>query len=273
MNKEYRAFISVIMATFNEPPKFIEDSISSILNQTYPNFELLIADDSTNNDTINVINDFANKDKRVVVIRKEERMGFVNALNVALDLAKGDFIARMDGDDISLPERFDIQLKYAEEHPEVDFFSGDVYMINERGDVISERTFPTTPKRIERRLIYRSPLSHPVLMFRRKILDAGFRYNPEYKKAEDLDFYLRLYKNGYVIGNTGTKLLKARVVGDTQKKRGHSQWYYNHRARTENFIWRKPLFSSASWFISLLYILTPSFIMTFFYSKENLKKQ
>lgn len=261
--------ISVIMATFNEPKQFIEASICSILNQTYRNLELLIADDSTNVDTIKVIDDFAGKDNRVVVIRKKERMGFVNALNEALSLAKGDFIARMDGDDISMPERFEIQLKYSEKHPEVDVFGGDMDIIDENNQVKSDRHYPISPSAIEKKFIFRSPFAHPTLMFRRKVLDAGFRYNPIYKRAEDIDFLMRLYKNGYVFGNTGEKLLRYRVVGNLQNKRSRDQWIYNHKARSENFIWSKPFFSTASWLVSLAYKYTPSFVVTMFYKREN----
>lgn len=261
--------VSVIMATFNEPKPFIEASIASILNQTFRDLELLIADDSTNADTVKVIDDFAASDDRVVVIRKPERMGFVNALNEALNLAKGDLIARMDGDDIAVPSRFEAQLRYAAFHPEVDVFGGDMDIIDENNQVQSERRYPTTPDAIQRKFIFRSPFAHPTLMFKRKIIDAGIRYNPYYKKAEDIDFLMRLYKNGYVFGNTGEKLLRYRVVGNLQNKRSRDQWIYNHKARSENFIWSRPLFSSASWLVSLAYQYTPSFIVTMFYNREN----
>ena len=263
--------VSVIMATFNEPKAFIEASIVSILNQTFRDLELLIADDSTNAETVKVIDDFAASDSRVVVIRKTERMGFVNALNEALNLAKGDLIARMDGDDMALPKRFEIQLRYAAVHPEVDVFGGDMDIIDEQGVVQSERRYPTTPATIQRKFIFRSPFAHPTIMFRRRIIDAGFRYNPEYKKAEDIDFLMRLYKHGYVFGNTGEKLLRYRVVGNLQHKRSRDQWIYNHKARSENFIWSKPLFSTASWLVSLAYQYAPSSVVSFFYKRENQK--
>ena len=263
--------VSVIMATFNEPKAFIEASIASILNQTFRDLELLIADDSTNAETVKVIDDFAASDSRVVVIRKAERMGFVKALNEALNLAKGDLIARMDGDDMALPKRFEIQLRYAAVHPEVDVFGGDMDIIDEQGVVQSERRYPTTPATIQRKFIFRSPFAHPTIMFRRRIIDAGIRYNPEYKKAEDIDFLMRLYKQGYVFGNTGEKLLRYRVVGNLQHKRSRDQWIYNHKARSENFIWSKPLFSTASWLVSLAYQYAPSSVVSFFYKRENQK--
>ena len=147
--------VSVVMATFNEPKKFIEESISSILNQTHQNLELLIADDSTSEETINVIDDFAVKDERVVVIRKSERMGFVNALNECLNAAKGEFVARMDGDDISLPNRFEIQLQYAEKHPTIDVFGGDLIIVDENDREKSERLYPVTSFAIWRRFLWR----------------------------------------------------------------------------------------------------------------------
>ena len=267
-----KPLISVIMATFNEPKAFIEGSVSSILNQTHDNLELLIADDSTSKETADIIDACAAKDPRVKVIRKAERMGFVNALNAALDMAKGDFIARMDGDDFSLPDRFEIQLRYADEHPDVDVFGGDIVIVDENDTAKSERHYPVTSAAIWRSFLWRSPFAHPTIMFRRSVIDQGFRYNPEYKRAEDIDFLFRLYKNGFRFGNTGETLLRYRVVGDLQKKRNRDQWIYNHRARTRNFIWRRPLFSTISWAVSLGYICVPNFIVSSYYKRENTKK-
>ncbi len=84
-------------------------------------------------------------------------------------------------------------------------------------------------------------------------------------------FLMRLYKQGYVFGNTGEKLLRYRVVGNLQNKRSRDQWIYNHKARSENFIWSKPFFSTASWLVSLAYQYTPSFVVSFFYKRENRK--
>lgn len=269
MSKENSPLVSVVMATFNEPKKFIEESISSILNQTHRNIELLIADDSTSKETIKTIDDFAAKDGRVLVIRRDERMGFVNALNECLNVAKGDFVARMDGDDISLPQRFEIEIKYADDNPDVMIWGGNIDTIDENGTVISGRRYPTTTSSIRRMFVFRSPFAHPTVMFRRSIIELGFRYNPIYKKDEDLDLWLRLYKAGVKFGNTGVTLLKYRVVGDITKKRDRSQLVYNHKARSENFDWKKPIFSILSWGVSLIYLIVPMKVFTLVYRKEN----
>lgn len=263
--------VSVIMATFNEPKNFIEESISSILNQTHRNLELLIADDSTSVETINIIDDFAAKDNRVVVIRKPQRMGFVNALNEAINIAKGDFIARMDGDDCCYPQRLEKQLKYAEDNPEIDLFGGNIDIVDENGDIKSERRYPTSEIAIKKMFMFRSPFAHPTVMFRRSVMDNGNRYNPKYKKDEDLDLFLRLYKQGYRFGNTSEKLLRYRVVGDITQKRDRSQLVYNHKARSENFDWHKPIFSIISWGASFLYLIIPMKVFTYLYKRENSK--
>lgn len=265
MNKEKGPLVSVVMATFNEPKKFIEESISSILEQTHQNLELLIADDSTNEETIKVIDDFAAKDDRVVVIRKNERMGFVNALNECLNIAKGDFIARMDGDDISLPNRFEIQLKYAEKNPDVIAFGGDVNIVDENGEYRSRRHFPLTQAGIKLMFLFRSPFAHPVFMFRRTLIDKGIFYDSYFKKAEDIDFYLRILNTGSKMGNVGIVLANCRVFGNRKGKRPHDQWIYNHRARSKNFNKGMLLFSVFSWTISCIYILVPTTVVEWVY--------
>jgi glycosyltransferase involved in cell wall biosynthesis len=264
--------ISVIMATFNEPKLFIEESISSILNQTYRNLELLIADDSTNEETIKVIDGFASKDDRVIVIRKKERMGFVNALNEALHRSKGDYIARMDGDDISLPNRFELQLRFAESHPGIDVFGGSMHIINEKGEITAHKKYPTEAKRLNRYFMFRNPLAHPTIMFRRKVVEDGYYYNPEFKKAEDLELYLRLTNNNFKIGNLDEFLLKYRVLGGFSGKRAKDNWKYNHMARKKNFSLKRPLFSVCSYSISLLYKHLPSAFVNYMYKRENSEK-
>ncbi|MEE1315762.1 MAG: glycosyltransferase [Prevotella sp.] len=270
MEKTDKPLVSIIMATFNEPETIIKQSIESILNQDYDNIELLIADDSTDEKTIRIIDKFSQKDNRLRIIRKEQRMGFVPALNNAIQAAKGELIVRMDGDDISLSNRISNQVSFAQAHPDIDVFGGNIYIINENGEIISERHYPTTPLKIKLRFIFRSPFAHPTIMFRRVIVEKGFLYDPKYKRAEDIDFFMRLYKKGYKFGNMEEFLLKYRVIGDLHSKRTKDQWIYNHKARRK-FLFSKPLFSIASFFVSYAYIKIPGKIVTMYYKRENSK--
>lgn len=262
--------VSIIMATYNEPALLIKKSIHSILNQDYSNIELLIADDSTNIETIEVINSIANENNRVKIIRKGNKMGFVPALNYALREAKGSLIARMDGDDVALPDRITKQVNYALNNPTIDVFGGSINIIDENDKIISERYYPTSSLSIQIMFVFRSPFAHPTIMFRRKIIDTGFFYNPFYKKAEDIDFFIRLYKHGYKFGNLKDKLLNYRVPNDLQEKRNREQWIFNHKAR-KKFILRRPFFSIASFVISWTYKHIPNAFVARYYRKENNK--
>lgn len=266
------ALVSVIVRTYNQQPLFLKESLKGVMNQTYQNFELIIADDSTEKDSIDFINSFASTDNRITVLRKPYRMGLSNSFNEAFKLCKGEYIALLDDDDVPYLNRLELQLQYAADNPSVDVFGGDMDIIDENGIIVSERKYPTSPLSIKLMFIFRSPFSQPTLMFKRRVIDEGYMYNPSYKRAEDIDFLLRLYGGGYRFGNIGKKILKYRVQGNLQNKRRKDQWVYNHKARTDNFIWRMPFFSSASWFVSFVYKFIPSSMVKKFYSFENKKK-
>ena len=176
--------VSVVMATFNEPVEYIKASITSILGQTYSNLELIIADDSTNKETIAAIDHFRMKDNRVIIIRDEKRMGFVCALNKGLRLAKGEYIARMDGDDISDANRFYIQTDYLCSHKEIDILGGSMDIVDHNGKLVSHRSYPLKGFRLILWTILRNPLGHPTVMFRRKLVDSGFYYDESGDKKD-----------------------------------------------------------------------------------------
>lgn len=264
--------VSVVMATYNEPQEFITASIESILAQTYANWELLIADDSTNEDTIQIIDAFAQKDKRIKVIRKETRMGFVKALNIGLNSSRGMFIARMDGDDVALSNRLEKEVDFLQTHRNIDVIGGAMNIINENGETVSERFYPLGGYKLHLWSIFRNPLAHPTVMFRASIVQKGFLYCEEQKKAEDIEFWLRLKKNKYNIQNLSDKVLNYRVVGNLGVKRNRENWVYNFRARKMNFCWRYPLFSMLSIIISFLFVITPNKVVEYIYKRENITK-
>lgn len=265
---EKKPLISVIMATFNEKPEYIRESILSILNQTYRNLELIILDDSTNESTIREIDSLASSDNRIRLIRKEKRMGFVPALNEGLRLAKGDFIARMDGDDISLSDRFEKQIQFLEGNPNTDILGGGMNIIDAAGTLKSKRSYPEAGKKLKRWAMFRNPLAHPTVMFRREILEEGNFYNEEQKMAEDLEFWLRLLRKGYNIKNLPCPIINYRVIGDLGAKRS-TQWKYNRKARLSNFTWRMPFFSVVSVMASSIYCVLPQSLISRVYKKEN----
>ena len=261
--------VSIVMATFNEPVEYISASIESILGQNYSDWELIIADDSTNQDTKTAIDNFVSQDARIRLIRHEKRMGFVQALNEGLKAARGKYIARMDGDDIALPDRLKCEVDYLEAHKNVMVLGGAMNIINETGAIMSERRYPLSGLKLHLWAIFRNPLAHPTVMFRSELVRKGILYDTTQKKAEDIESWLRLKKKKYRIENVPDKLLNYRVVGNLAQKRNKEQWKYNYLARRKNFSWHTPLFSLCSILISWIYIHIPTNVVSKIYKAEN----
>lgn len=215
---EREPLISVVMATYNDRPKYLKNSIKSVLCQTYRNFEFIILDDSDKEESKDIIDSFSS-DKRINIIRKKEKMGFVRALNTGLKAAKGTYIARMDGDDIAVPERFSMQMNYLKNHPKIDVIGGQIEIINAHGDITGFRRYPQDGLRLYLYATMRNPVPHPSVMFRKKIVDEGFFYNEKQQNAEDLDLWLRLINTGHRFANLPEVTLQYRVDSDFIEKR------------------------------------------------------
>ena len=261
--------VSVILASFNENPEYIKSAIESILNQTYQNFELLIFDDSTAKETIDAINSFSD-DNRVRIIREDKKMGFVPALNKGLSIAKGELLARMDADDISELNRFEIQVNYLASHPKISIIGGQMDIIDENGNIISHRKYPLNGISLWAFSLLRDPLAHPTVMFRRDIVDCGFRYNEDMKKAEDIDLWLQLLNAGYRIANVPETLLRFRIEKSFNQKRvDDGQRRYVYRARCRNISIKRPVFSVLSVMFSTAFRYAPKRLLVGIYNKEN----
>ena len=263
--------ISVIMATFNEPPEMVSQSIESVLNQSFSDFELLIFDDSTNRATVSAIDRFA-YDSRVKVYRSENRVGFVASLNKGLELAGGKYIARMDGDDIALPERFKLEYDFLEHNSEYAVVGGSLNIVNSDNEIVSYRKYPKCGFKLFIHSCVRSPLAHPTVMMRREIVDAGFRYDETLERSEDLDLWLRLINAGYKIANLSDAVLNYRVLDNFGDKRSSDiQRRYTYKVRKNNFSWRRPLFSVCSVICGWLLAHLPVNFIKKLYKIENNK--
>jgi glycosyltransferase involved in cell wall biosynthesis len=264
-----KPLVSVVMAIFNESPEYITQSINSILNQTVSDFELLLIDDSTSADTIAAVDALVKIDPRIKLIRGKDRFGFVKALNIGLKQARGKYIARMDGDDISLPKRFELQTAFLEDSADISVVGGSMNIINNAGEIISHRSYATSFFKVLLFAMIRNPLAHPTVMFRREIIENGFYYDETFIKAEDLELWLRLIKNGHKISNISNTLLAYRVEGNLACKRNNENFVYNYKARKKNITWRLPLWSLASIVISKIYTILPEKFIRAVYKKEN----
>ena len=207
--------ISVIMSTYKEDERLLRESIESILNQTYKDFEYIIILDYPDNDVHkSVIEEYALKDDRIHFYINEKNMGLTDSLNRGLSLCHGEYIARMDADDISLPDRLERQMKYLEKN-HYDLIGGITEMINENGSLLySIKNVPTDPKKINKALRYSQCIAHPTWLGKKEVFEknAGYRHMP---LCEDYDFTLRAVLNGFVISNLNETVLKYRMTSNS----------------------------------------------------------
>ncbi len=202
--------ISVIMSVFDTP--YLEGAAESILNQTFTDFEfIIIVDNPENQELIEIVNNFAQKDERIVVSVNEKNMGLANSLNKGLDLAKGQYIARMDSDDISLPERLEKQKELLDSNPKIGLCGTCAIRIDEEGNETGEMILPSDSDILAQMLPYTTAAYHPSWMFRKDILENVKGYRP-FPVAQDYDFLYRCIDNGIKLSNIQEPLFKYRIA-------------------------------------------------------------
>jgi glycosyltransferase involved in cell wall biosynthesis len=180
--------VSVIMAAYNSADH-LQDAVDSILSQTFGDFEFVIVNDGSTDRTREILDLCAETDSRITVIHQENR-GLPASLNRAISGATGKYLARMDADDISLPERLEKQVEFMESHPEVGLCGTACRMIGD-ADGVSWTT--TSPDEIRSRLLFWPCLVHPTVMMRRELVaDNGLQYDTEFKEAEDYELWTRV---------------------------------------------------------------------------------
>lgn len=261
--------VSVIIPAFNEPPEIIHKAIDSIVHQSYDNIEIHVFDDSTNQNTKDAIDHFSDC-PNYHVHRCDTRFGFVHSLNVGLEVSQGDYIVRMDSDDISYPDRIQKQVSFLEKNPEVDILGGALTLIDQEGKPLSRRNYPAGMFLLSIYAAFRCPLAHPTVMMRRSIVEEGFRYNESLTKAEDLDLWLRLFLSGHKMANMKDCLIQYRVTDNFLEKRGDiNQRRSMAKVRAEKVSMRHPVFSVFSFLTGFMSVHTPRNLIDFAYRIEN----
>jgi glycosyltransferase involved in cell wall biosynthesis len=219
--------ISVIMSTYKEDESQLRQSIESILNQTYQNFEFIIILDNPENEMHrSVIHDYAAKDSRIRFYPNEKNMGLARSLNRGLELANGEYIARMDADDVSLPNRFEKQLDYLKTNC-FDLIGGLTEVIDENGNILYKiNKVPSHPDKIKKCLRYGQVVAHPTWFGKKDMFDDlhGYRLIP---LCEDTDFVLRAVLKGYKMSNINESVLKYRMSSNSVSRSNlYEQYLY-----------------------------------------------
>lgn len=181
--------VTVLMPVYNGE-LYLREAIESILSQTFSDFEFLIIDDGSTDQSVSIINSYS--DKRIRLVSNEENCGLVETLNKGIQLAKGEYIARMDADDISFRKRLEKQVEFMELHP-ILAVCGTWYKKNIRGKIKIIQHLPLSNEEIRCVLFFNSPIAHPSVMIRKSVINEhNMSYSSSFKHAEDYELWIKI---------------------------------------------------------------------------------
>lgn len=232
--------VSIILPTFNRE-KLIKKSIGSVLSQTYKNFELVIIDDFSTDNTPKILFQYQRDDQRIKVIRNEKNIGFVRSLNKGIKKAAGFYIARIDDDDFWCDkQKLEKQVNFLEGNLEYVLVGGGVIKIDERGKEIARFLFPKTDSKIRQMMLLSDPFVHSSILFKKKDWGVVNGYDENFDYSQDWDLWAKLGRLGkfynfqeyfvhYLQGpqNRCNKNIKRHLLLSIKLRRKHRKDYPN----------------------------------------------
>lgn len=221
--------VSVLMSVY-DGQRYLKEAVESILSQSFRDFEFIIVNDGSTDRTLEILEHYGQKDGRIRIINNETNIGLTRSLNKAIGLAQGDYIARMDADDISEPERLQKQVELLKSDGRIGCVGCDVFVIDEEGRMIKTVVLPKS--RLSRRLRKRNCFVHGSLVFPRRVLQEEAGYNERMLFVQDYELVLRISRQ-YDLAVVGSFLYRLRR---TRKSISHKyvfrQIYYTALAKT-----------------------------------------
>ncbi|MDE6926189.1 MAG: glycosyltransferase [Acetatifactor sp.] len=227
--------ISVIMSIYNQwNSEYLDQAVMSILNQTFGDFEFIIYDDGSDPAVCGQLEKYGQLDNRIVLIHSPENCGLAYSLNTCINVARGKYLARMDDDDISDPERLAVQYEYMEAHPEIAYVGCNARLIDS-GGVWGHRVMSEFP--MKHAFLRYSPFIHPSVMIRRNIFDTqeAYRFSKDTWRCEDYELFMRLMRLGYRGANIQQELFSYREDSNSYRKRKFRYRMDEMKLRYRNF--------------------------------------
>lgn len=216
--------VSVIMSVYNDQ-KYLYEAIESILEQSYKDFEFIICNDGSTDDSAEIIDKFKNKDHRIILI-EHKNLGLTKSLNKAIKLSKGDYIARMDSDDISDSERFLKQVNFLEANLEYALIGTNVVKIDEHGNDLGVNKTKYTHQEICATFKKRNCIAHGSVMINKLLVGKMLFYDEDYQYAQDYRLWVSLAKH-FKVSNLKEPLYKLRLHSSSiSKEKIESQSIY-----------------------------------------------
>jgi len=201
--------VSVVMSCYNVS-KTLEEAIESILSQTFSDFEFVIIDDGSSDETLEKLRAFQQRDDRINVIVNKENKGLAASLNIGIKASNASWIARMDADDIAMKTRIEKQLGFLTQNPNVDVLGTGITQITQEGEKRDTVGLPELHSDIITRIFKKPLVFHPTVMVKKEVYENIGMYNPKLRWAEDADLWYRIYDQ-VIFHNLQEPLLSYRV--------------------------------------------------------------
>ena len=239
--------LSVIMPVYKESVNVLRNCVNSVLNQTYKDFEFVIVAEP-NESNVDFFKDIEKSDSRVKVIRNRTRLGVAETRNRAINECSGRFISFVDADDYSALNRFEKQLAFLQDNPDISVVGSNMFIVDEHNIIIGERASPEAHDDIKKNFLLTMPLANPTVMVRKKDIDEVGIFDSSLVKSEDFELWLRFLAHNKKMHNLQEKLLYYRVSSGHNEKRPKIHWVNNYIVRKKfgKYIW--PLYQR---FVSL----------------------
>ncbi len=211
MDKNVKPKISVLMPVYNGE-KYVKEAVDSVLNQSFKDFELIIVDNHSTDNTVNIIKSYT--DPRIKIIENSENKGLIGSLNIGLKECSGTYTARLDHDDIALPHRFETQFKFMDTHPEIDLVGSWTECIDTKGKSFKISRNPSNPMVIKYELLFNNVMFHSSIFFKTELIKSNGGYSTDFVHSEDYELYSRPNKE-LACSNIQEVLFKLRIHSDS----------------------------------------------------------
>ncbi|MCQ2022957.1 glycosyltransferase family 2 protein [Clostridium butyricum] len=244
--------VSVVVPVYNGE-EYIEEAINSVLKQSYRDFELLcIYDNGTKDKSPEILRKIANSDSRVKIFNIEEKRGLVEALNYGISIAEGEYIARMDADDVCMTNRLKMQIEYLDKHNDIDILGTYIDIIGNVDENVKNMYRKCFNSKLDINLnelnaLDQTMVAHPTVMMKKDIFSKLKGYDTNYKGAEDYELWLRAIENGYTIDNLDEELLQYRVHNESKSIKSENTIYYVQNAKFDYISKKKKIKTCYIW--------------------------
>lgn len=262
---------SVIMPVYNTE-KYLKESIESILNQTLIEFEFIIIDDCSTDNSYKILEDYLLKDSRIKLFKNKKNMWISFTRNKLISLTNSNYIATQDSDDVSLEKRLELEYDFLSKNNEYWAISSNNIIINEASDIIWFRKYSDEIKNV---ILKKSPLSNPSSMFRKDVFFNLWWYKEWLNYWEDYDLWLNMYFNWYNLKILDEYLLKLRIRDWQTKSSKLNETIKNTIMLQKKYIkmWLKPSFSDKIYiFLEQVLLILPNFVILYLFKKLEYKK-